>query len=227
MERRKANRCLYDKFASKDPRTVNITSLRRSRSMRASLRTLKGKLSQANRAASPFKFNTALHKSIKRYEKLASNEEREIKIKENQISKTTTKQLCQEIPTKMDECINCEDSHQHIEDIMSNLPLGKVPSKACKLLQIPETYCRKYLQELQQEQQQSHSECCTEDTNKVDGENLNSVKGNQLHEDLAKSVSQGIYGTTRVRTATIRKPMPYLNSSMFSFYSSIFFPLHL
>lgn len=230
MERRKANRCSYAKLTSKDPRTVSITSLRRSRSMRASFRVLKGKLNQANLATSPFKFNTPLHKGGKKnYEKMfGDSEEKVAEIKDieitRKISKTLFKQSSPGTTTKMSNLPPCDSTHEDIETIMSALPMGDVPRKACKLLQIPETYCRKYLNELQQQQnlkqQQKFlpSPHCSEtlkdskdDMDKVDYVLTNNRK-NHIYEDFSKSVGQGIYGTTRLRTATIRKPMPYLNS---------------
>lgn len=234
MERRKANRCSYNKLASKDPRTVSVTTLRRSRSMRASFRMLKGKLNQTNITTSPFKFNTPLHKRAKNYERFPSDEEKDSEIKDIEETRKTSEKLFKFTPSpiiandKMHDFITCDN--RRIEDLMSALPMGDVPRKACKLLQIPETYCRKYLSELQQEQklkqlqqqqlhqqqQQNHyssTSCYIKDSRDDLYYVQSNNRKNHIYEDLSKTVGQGIYGTTRLRTATIRKPMPYLNSS--------------
>lgn len=229
MERRKANRCSYTKLASKDPRTVSVTSLRRSRSMRSSFRHLKVKLNQANLSATPFKFHTPLHKHFQNYKKFPKDEEQQSDTKSSiNVNKTTcktSKQLFKNTDiittsesgiNNMNEYIACGTSHHHIEDIMSSMPLGDVPRKACKLLQIPESYCRKYLNELHQEQQKQQKHTHNDTNESLDHVHyaLSNNRKNQIYEDLSKSVGQGIYGTTRLRTATIRKPMPYLSSSM-------------
>lgn len=245
MERRKANRCSYNKLASKDPRTVSVTSLRRSRSMRASFRLLKVKLNQANLSTTPFKFNTPLHKHFQNYKKFSKGEDEQqqsatkspINVNENEKgTRKSSKQLFKDTDSSpissnesginnMNEFIACSTSHHYIEDIMSSMPIGDVPRKACKLLQIPESYCRKYLSELHEEQQKREKH-----SNALNGAidpiyiALSNNRKKQICEDLSKSVGQGIYGTTRLRTATIRKPMPYLNSSMCLFCFCFDFP---
>ncbi|XP_023295303.2 uncharacterized protein LOC111678250 isoform X1 [Lucilia cuprina] len=238
MERRKANRCSYI-LASKDPRTVSVTSLRRTRSMRSSFRLLKGKLNQVNLDNSPFKFNTPLHKRTKKYQNFTHDENGDSdNANDIKITRKTSEQLFKDTApltmANMNNYYTCgARNKQQIEDLMSAMPLGEVPRKACKLLQIPESYCRKYLNELQQEQQLKQqqqfpgialhpsSSSCSQSSHiketRDDMDNLYYVQSNNrknhIYEDLSKSVGQGIYGTTRLRTATIRKPMPYLNSN--------------
>ncbi|XP_054726536.1 uncharacterized protein LOC129236272 [Anastrepha obliqua] len=176
---------------------------------------------------------------------------------------------CTTVPRRCKECKTSE-----IELLMAGLPLSghaaepnfvsaklRVPRKACKLLQIPESYCLKYLSEQQQQQQNAPSRP-TKSSVKLSATDASALKltatatatatttiTNQksaLWANIAASAtmsvtdgheqnfeeksialasvvrvkdttalqisSNGIYGTTRMRTATIRKPVPYLNS---------------
>lgn len=160
---------------------------------------------------------------------------------------TTTLQLYEpqdcSAATHRYECKTAE-----IERLMAGLPLSgraaktnflaaqlRVPRKACKLLQIPESYCLKYLSEQQHSadlkaagkvsvtvasvkatatttianQKSTHwTDIAAQATMAVpDGQEQNFEEKN-----LLQICSDGIYGTTRMRTATIRKPVPYLNS---------------
>lgn len=240
MERRKSNRHSYVKLvaASKDSTrtattvTVAGSNLRRSRSMRDSIRRLKVKLNHPGGIApSPFKFNLHVHSRDKHYAKFndyqdSDQEDRVEQYRRHQLdvesTRVTSEKFFKLSPThSMDYMMPCDT----IEDLMSNLP---VPRKACKLLQIPETYCARYLQEQRQEQeekqqqqrkQQKHRKFLStseyvmlNEEDEVENVYSNNHK-NHIFEDLSKCMSQGIYGTTRQRTATIRKPMPYLNSS--------------
>ncbi|XP_061391671.1 uncharacterized protein LOC133327115 [Musca vetustissima] len=233
MERRKSNRHSYIKLvaATKDTTTrsaqiaVGGTTLRRSRSMRDSIRKLRVRLNSHHHsvvANSPFKFNFAVHNRERHYEKFTEFSESDIELDSKEIEtpilKRKEKYSKATKTTDMDLMMSCGDT---IEDLMSNLP---VPRKACKLLQIPETYCAKYLQEQQQQQQQYLRKCANnkdcenyheiEDIYSTNSEILSHNRKNQIYDDLTKSLSHGIYGTTRHRTATIRKPMPYLNNNV-------------
>lgn len=160
---------------------------------------------------------------------------------------TTTLQLYEpqdcSAATHRYECKTAE-----IERLMAGLPLSgraaktnflaaqlRVPRKACKLLQIPESYCLKYLSEQQHSadlkaagkvsvtvasvkatatttianQKSTYwTDIAAQATMAVpDGQEQNFEEKN-----LLQICSDGIYGTTRMRTATIRKPVPYLNS---------------
>ncbi|XP_028898758.2 uncharacterized protein LOC105216385 isoform X1 [Zeugodacus cucurbitae] len=156
----------------------------------------------------------------------------------------TTRQLC-EPQERRDECKTTE-----IERLMAGLPLSgraaetnflaaqlRVPRKACKLLQIPESYCLKYLSEQQRSAELkaackvSVSQATVKATTATTIANSNQKSthwtelaaqatmavsdGQEQHFEETKLLqigSDGIYGTTRMRTATIRKPVPYLNS---------------
>lgn len=231
-----SNRSSYARLvttASKDTRNATgSTGLKRSRSMRDSVRKFKVKLNSQVLSASPFKFHPALHQSdTQHYTKLDEPENREA-IDIANTRKTSEKLFkLQAAAGMMERYTSCEAT---IEDLMSSMPMGTVPRKACKLLQIPETYCLKYLKEQQQEmlerqQQQNLSLPSYQDKGNLDqNQHYNYVQSNNhknlIYEDLSKSVSQGIYGTTRHKTATIRKPMPYLNSSRCPLFVIILMP---
>lgn len=159
----------------------------------------------------------------------------------------TARQLCEPqeriAATRRVECKTAE-----IERLMAGLPLSgraeetnflaaqlRVPRKACKLLQIPESYCLKYLSEQQRSAELktvgkvSVTETSVKATIATTIVNQKSthwtdiaVQGTMTVTDgqeqdfeeknLLQIGSDGIYGTTRMRTATIRKPVPYLNS---------------
>ncbi|CAD6992617.1 unnamed protein product [Ceratitis capitata] len=146
-----------------------------------------------------------------------------------------------------DECKTAE-----IERLMAGLPLSgrpsepnflaaqlRVPRKACKLLQIPESYCLKYLCEQQRSERVAVPVTKATATLPTAGTSTTTMVDNQKpthweaniatraratmfvtdgqeviceEKKLLQIGGDGIYGTTRMRTATIRKPVPYLNS---------------
>ncbi|XP_075144756.1 uncharacterized protein LOC142219870 [Haematobia irritans] len=223
MERRKSNRNSYVKLVTSNAKDSSRNSiphgsnLHRSRSMRDSIRKLKVKLNHPGLVHSPFKFNVAVHNRERHYEKFTTTkEESDDELDPIDLPSTpfaSDKYLKTNKSTyDMDLIIPCDT----IEDLMSTLP---VPRKACKLLQIPETYCAKYLQEQKKLQEQrklrdqSQYDCSEENSIVFHKSMIDYNHKNPIYNDLSKSISQGIYGTTRHRTATIRKPMPYLNSN--------------
>lgn len=210
MERRRANSS-YVKLMNKDHNKGRLnggsTSLKRSRSMRASFRMLKGKLNNPA-LQSPFRLQgvrSFLQHSSSKLSYDAMDEAR-TSGDEDQANggKNCTSQYAEQ---------NVTGSYRKdIDDLMSALPIGVVPRKACKLLQIPETYCYKYLSE------QEKSKRIQGDISKgtISGQSSATRDldwNSDIYENLTKNIALGIYGTTRMRTATIRRPMPYINSS--------------
>ncbi|XP_036324599.1 uncharacterized protein LOC118737893 [Rhagoletis pomonella] len=182
----------------------------------------------------------------------------------SQVDGSALRQSCDQgqRPTASQRNNQCKT--KEIERLMAGLPLSgragepnflsaqpRVPRKACKLLQIPESYCLKYLSEQQQQGSaqiksavvvsttvtpsvkatatatiasqksmrwadiaasatmsvaDSQEQNFEEKTIEFEGDKR--LKGNHV----LQISSDGIYGTTRMRTATIRKPVPYLNS---------------
>lgn len=227
MERRKANNS-YVKLISKDSQAGN---LRRSHSMRSSFRALKSKLNSPA-IQSPFKFNT--HLTIRKHHLDA--------LKASKMLEQLDELAILKTPIKNSK--KCSTHHQQlneeaeIEQLMSALPVGSVPRKACKILQIPETYCLKYLNEQKQQADNQQKQLLHDDMQqKRLKENKSPLKENhcdynkdlihnqgmimdglEVIKNITKNASDGIYGTTRMRTATIRKPMPYMKSSRFHFF---------
>lgn len=163
-------------------------ALRRSHSVRASLRRLKSKLhSPVLPLQSPFKLRPNLHprsRSCRTISKLKAVQALSMLHEIDKVAVLTKSKS----KTMLQERLQ-EDDVLGINHLMSTLPVGAaLPRKACKLLQIPESY----------------SEATTDTAEKSHSD--------PVHTEISCYVSQGIYGTTRMRTATIRKPMPHLNS---------------
>lgn len=194
----------------KDESGDSLPALRRSHSVRSSLRRLKSKLhSPALPLQSPFKLRPQLHmrsrssRGCSTLDKCKAAKALRMLGDLDAVAVLTTKvkgknqfvPLHREMSTE-----SCNTGELGIEHLMSTLPVGAtLPRKACKLLQIPESYCRP-----------SEAPKATLDSDlerTFSGEESSSVLA-----DITRHAQQGIYGTTRMRTATIRKPTPYLNS---------------
>lgn len=201
----------------------------RSHSVRSSLRRLKSKLhSPALPLQSPFKLRAHLHsRSRKSSNGVAVGSSSSSKTLDKSkvvkalrfwheidaVAVVTTKVKGELVPLKKTKP-SMEEHHLGIEQLMSSLPVGvTLPRKACRLLQIPETYtkCSPKLEapHATLDSDLEHT-LCNESPQASDP---------VLLADITLNASQGIYGTTRMRTATIRKPMPYLNSRRCYLYS--------
>ncbi|ALC47784.1 CG6954 [Drosophila busckii] len=197
---------------SDESETDELPALRRSHSVRASLRRLKSKLhSPALPLQSPFKLRAHLHsrsrsrtlnkakvaKALRLWPDLEA-----VAVVTNKL-KAESKQ-----PQRAKQSMQSAGEELGIEQLMSTLPVGvSLPRKACKLLQIPDSYC-------QQQQPAAMAPKASVDSDLE--RSLGSPQANDaVLADITRHAQQGIYGTTRMgmRTATIRKPMPYLNSS--------------
>lgn len=187
-----------------------LPAMHRSHSVRASLRRLKSKLhSPALPLQSPFKLRAHLHsRSRKNSSGGIIDKSKVVKALRfwheiDAVAVVTTKVKGEFVPLKKTK-ENMQQDHElvGIEQLMSSLPVGAtLPRKACKLLQIPETYSQKAPHAtLDSDLERTLSN--PESPNATD----------PVLADITQHASQGIYGTTRMRTATIRKPMPYLNS---------------
>uniref|UniRef100_B3P8L7 GG11156 n=2 Tax=Drosophila erecta TaxID=7220 RepID=B3P8L7_DROER len=222
MERRKALSS-YAKFKDHQEAAAAVTpqkdnesedslpALRRSHSVRSSLRRLKNKLhSPALPMQSPFKLRTQLHMRSRSSRGSATlNKSKAAKALRmlgdlDAVAVLTTKVKGKNEFVPLKRAMNsesCDQDELGIERLMSTLPVGaRLPRKACKLLQIPENYCRQ-------------TELAPKATLDSDLENtLSGEESSSVLADITRHAQQGIYGTTRMRTATIRKPMPYLNS---------------
>ncbi|XP_033167809.1 uncharacterized protein LOC117146000 isoform X2 [Drosophila mauritiana] len=222
MERRKALSS-YAKFKDQQEAAAAVTpqkdnesedslpALRRSHSVRSSLRRLKNKLhSPALSMQSPFKLRTQLHmrnrssRGSATLDKSKATKALRMLGDLDAVAVLTTKVKGRNEFVPLKRAMN-SDSFDHdelgIERLMSSLPVGaKLPRKACKLLQIPESYCRQ-------------TELAPKATLDSDLEKtFSGEESSAVLADITRHAQQGIYGTTRLRTATIRKPMPYLNS---------------
>ncbi|EDW81233.2 uncharacterized protein Dwil_GK11138, isoform B [Drosophila willistoni] len=194
-----------------------LPALHRSHSMRSSLRRLKSKLhSPALSMQSPFKLRAHLHTRNRNGRIPAGTQASAAASGSGKLDKSKVARALQMwrqpghnldsvavMTTKVkgkNEFVPLKRQNDHdelgIEQLMSSLPVGvKLPRKACQLLQIPDTYCR-----------EKFAPRATLDSD------LESSAEMSAMDDIRRHAHQGIYGTTRMRTATIRKPMPYLNS---------------
>ncbi|XP_017082694.2 uncharacterized protein LOC108115650 isoform X2 [Drosophila eugracilis] len=131
-----------------------LPALRRSHSVRSSLRRLKNKLhSPALPMQSPFKLRTQLHMRSRSSRGSATlDKSKAVKALRmlgdlDAVAVLTTKVKGKKefVPLKRDmNSDSCDHGELGIEMLMSSLPVGAtLPRKACKLLQIPESYCRK------------------------------------------------------------------------------------
>ncbi|XP_032596013.2 uncharacterized protein LOC6567503 isoform X2 [Drosophila grimshawi] len=204
-----------------------LPSLRRSHSVRASLRRLKSKLhSPALPLQSPFKLRAHLHSRSRNINSSSSNchsssssrrldKSKAVKALRfwheiEAVAVVTTKVKGKFVPlrkqTMQQQSHSAADQVLGIEQLMSSLPVGAtLPRKACKLLQIPESLCQR-----SQLAPQATLDSDLERT--LTSESPNVTSCDPVLADITRHAHQGIYGTTRMRTATIRKPMPYLNS---------------
>ncbi|XP_032578575.1 uncharacterized protein LOC6607470 isoform X2 [Drosophila sechellia] len=222
MERRKALSS-YAKFKDQQEAAAAVTpqkdnesedslpALRRSHSVRSSLRRLKNKLhSPALSMQSPFKLRTQLHmrnrssRGSATLDKSKAAKALRMLGDLDAVAVLTTKVKGKNEFVPLKRAMNsdsCDHDELGIERLMSSLPVGaKLPRKACKLLQIPESYCRQ-------------TELAPKATLDSDLEKtFSGEESSAVLADITRHAQQGIYGTTRMRTATIRKPMPYLNS---------------
>lgn len=203
MEQQQANKLNENNSEDED----ELPALRRSHTVRASLRRLKSKLhSPALALQSPFKIRGHFH----------SRSRSSITLQKSKVAKAlhlwhdidavavvTTKVKGKFVPLKKQTMHQPAVNELGIEQLMSSLPVGvNVPRKACKLLQIPESYC-------QSPKTAPHATLDSDLESTLSNESLNA---RAVMADITRHAHQGIYGTTRMRTATIRKPMPYLNS---------------
>lgn len=163
------------------------SALRRSHSVRASLRRLKSKLqSPALPLQSPFKLRPHLHRRSRSCRTVSKSKAVQALSMWHEIDKVAVLTKSKN-KTMLQERLH-EDDVLGINHLMSTLPVGAaLPRKVCKLLQIPESYS----EATSDTAEKSHSD--------------------PVQTELTCYASQGIYGTTRMRTATIRKPMPHLN----------------
>lgn len=197
-----------------------LPALRRSHSVRASLRRLKSKLhSPALALQSPFKLRAHLHSRSRSGSGIGSGSSRAATLQRSKVVKAlrlwqdidavavvTTKVKGEFVPLKKQTMQqNAKGDHElGIEQLMSSLPVGvSLPRKACKLLQIPESYCHS--------PKTAPKATLDSDLERTLEAESPSARDSVL-ADITRHAHQGIYGTTRMRTATIRKPMPYLNS---------------
>lgn len=185
-----------------------LPAMHRSHSVRASLRRLKSKLhSPALPLQSPFKLRAHLHSRSRKNSNGGIGIDKSKVVKAlrfwheiDAVAVVTTK-----VPLKKQTNESSMQDHElvGIEQLMSSLPVGvTLPRKACKLLQIPETYSSKTAPHATVDSDLERTLSNPESPNATD----------PVLADITQHASQGIYGTTRMRTATIRKPMPYLNS---------------
>ncbi|XP_051863212.1 uncharacterized protein LOC117573733 isoform X2 [Drosophila albomicans] len=196
-----------------------LPALSRSHSMRASLRRLKSKLhSPALAMQSPFKLRAHLHsRSRSGNNSISSSNNSKRALHKSKVVKAlrlwqdidavtvVTKVKGEFVPLKK-SAMQHSDHELGIEQLMSSLPVGvSLPRKACKLLQIPESYCRspKLAPQATLDSDLERTLCIESPKNN---------KTDSVLADITRHAQQGIYGSTRMRTATIRKPMPYLNS---------------
>ncbi|XP_017142499.1 uncharacterized protein LOC108155881 [Drosophila miranda] len=221
MERRKALG-MYSKLKDQQAALIptpqkdnedgdSLPALRRSHSVRSSLRRLKSKLhSPALPLQSPFKLRAHLHSRNRTRTALDKSKAAKAlrlwsEIGAVAVVTTKVKGKNEFVPLKRQPGseLAADQEELGIEQLMSTLPVGvTLPRKACKLLQIPESYC--------QPEQAKTAPKATLDSDlerTLSGDDSMSVLA-----DITRNAQQGIYGTTRMRTATIRKPMPYLNS---------------
>ncbi|XP_037707722.1 uncharacterized protein LOC119545836 isoform X5 [Drosophila subpulchrella] len=189
----------------------SLPALRRSHSVRSSLRRLKNKLhSPALPLQSPFKLRTQLHMRSRSSRGSAlldkSKAAKALRMLGDldavAVLTTKVKGKNEFVPLKREmHTDSCDLGELGIERLMSTLPVGAtLPRKACKLLQIPENYCRRT--------DRAPKATLDSDLEKT----LSGEESSYVLADITRHAQQGIYGTTRMRTATIRKPMPYLNS---------------
>jgi len=189
----------------------SLPALRRSHSVRTSLRRLKNKLhSPALPLQSPFKLRTQLHmRSRSSRGSALLDKSKAVKalcmlgdLDAVTVLTTKVKGKNEFVPLKREmHSDSCDLGELGIERLMSSLPVGAtLPRKACKLLQIPESYCRRT--------DRAPKATLDSDLEKT----LSGEESSSVLADITRHAQQGIYGTTRMRTATIRKPTPYLNS---------------
>uniref|UniRef100_A0A6P4E8Y2 Uncharacterized protein LOC108041180 isoform X1 n=1 Tax=Drosophila rhopaloa TaxID=1041015 RepID=A0A6P4E8Y2_DRORH len=189
----------------------SLPALRRSHSVRSSLRRLKNKLhSPALPLQSPFKLRTQLHMRSRISRGSATLDKSKAAkalrmlgdLDAVAVLTTKVKGKNEFVPLKREmNSDSCDHGELGIERLMSTLPVGAtLPRKACKLLQIPESYCR--------QRERAPKATLDSDLEKT----LSGEESSSVLADITLHAQQGIYGTTRMRTATIRKPMPYLNS---------------
>lgn len=190
-----------------------LPAMHRSHSVRASLRRLKSKLhSPALPLQSPFKLRAHLHSRSRKNSNAGIGIDKSKVVKAlrfwheiDAVAVVTTKVKGEFVPLKKQtKESSMQQDHElvGIEQLMSSLPVGvTLPRKACKLLQIPETYS-KTAPHATVDSDLERTLSNPESPNATD----------PVLADITQHASQGIYGTTRMRTATIRKPMPYLNS---------------
>lgn len=200
--------CQLEDVENNSENEDELPAMHRSHSVRASLRRLKSKLhSPALPLQSPFKLRAHLHSRSRKTSNGIIDKAKVVKALRfwheiDAVAVVTTKVKGEFVPLKKTK----ENMQDHelvgIEQLMSSLPVGvTLPRKACKLLQIPETYSQKAPHAtLDSDLERTLSN--PESPNATD----------PVLADITQHASQGIYGTTRMRTATIRKPMPYLNS---------------
>lgn len=201
-----------------------LPALHRSHSVRASLRRLKSKLhSPALPLQSPFKLRAHLHSRSRKSGTGAGGGSSSRTLDKSKVVKAlrfwheidavavvTTKVKGELVPLrKTKQNMQQQDHELGIEQLMSSLPVGvTLPRKACKLLQIPETYSQCVAGNSPKTAPQATVDSDLERTLSHDSPHAS----DPVLADITQHASQGIYGTTRMRTATIRKPMPYLNS---------------
>ncbi|XP_022210767.2 uncharacterized protein LOC111066446 isoform X2 [Drosophila obscura] len=233
MERRKALG-LYSKLKDQQAALIStpqkdddgdgdtLPALRRSHSVRSSLRRLKSKLhSPALPLQSPFKLRAHLHSRNRSsgggtrttLDKSKAAKALRLWSEIDAVAVVTTKVKGKNefVPLKRQPSsgLAADQGELGIEQLMSTLPVGvTLPRKACKLLQIPESYCQP-----EKEKEKAKAKPAPKAT--LDSDLERTLSGDDsisVLADITRNAQQGIYGTTRMRTATIRKPMPYLNS---------------
>lgn len=196
MKNRKAIHS-YSKLDSK-----NSSVLSSSSSLNTFLRSQRGSLrrlkNKFSNSSAKFKFHDTLYKHRKKYEKLSSSPTTELnKCDKNSIT------IPMDLVCYENNGFDLQDNRE-IEKIMSSLP---VPRKASKLLQADEDDNNS---DFKEQKQQIHFK-----------------KNGKYVEILCNNNSlQKINALTRARTATIRKPTPYLNSSMCFYFAFIINSLH-
>uniref|UniRef100_A0A1A9ZLC6 Ankyrin repeat and fibronectin type-III domain-containing protein 1 n=1 Tax=Glossina pallidipes TaxID=7398 RepID=A0A1A9ZLC6_GLOPL len=192
MKNRKAIHS-YSKLDSK-----NSSVLSSSSSLNTFLRSQRGSLrrlkSKFSNSSAKFKFHDTLYKHRKKYEKLSSSPTTELnKCGKNSIT------IPMDLVCYENNGFDLQDNRE-IEEIMSSLP---VPRKACKLLQADEDDNNSDFKEQKQQ--------------------IRFERNDKYVEILCNNNSfQKINALTRARTATIRKPTPYLNSNRLSYNDSCY-----
>lgn len=194
-----------------------LPALHRSHSVRASLRRLKSKLhSPALPLQSPFKLRPHLHsrsRSSRTLDKSKAVNALRLWHEIEKVAVVTSKVKGEFVPLQQKQTMQQQHGEGKgqqqqlelgIEQLMSTLPVGvALPRKACQLLQIPESYCHRIAPQATLDSDLERSRLGSESPK---------ASCDPVLAEIKRHAPQGIYGTTRMRTATIRKPMPYLNS---------------